>query len=57
MPAQTTDAPKQGLALAADDPTASLMSLQIADWYTATFHELDDADPPGRRRSHARTGR
>ena len=34
----------QSLAQAAEDPTASLMSLQIADWYTASFHHLDDED-------------
>jgi hypothetical protein len=34
----------QFLCQATEDPTASLMSLQIADWYTASFHELDDED-------------
>ena len=30
----------QSLGQAAEDPTASLMSLQVADWYTAGFHKL-----------------
>ena len=30
----------QSLGQAAEDPTASLMSLQIADWYNASFHHL-----------------
>jgi len=34
----------QSLGQAAEDPTASLMSLQVADWYTASFHRLDDED-------------
>ena len=34
----------QSLGQAAEDPTASLMSLQIADWYTASFHKLDGED-------------
>jgi len=34
----------QSLEQAAEDPTASLMSFQIADWYTAGFHKLDDED-------------
>ena len=34
----------QSLGQAAEDPTASLMSLQVADWYTASFHKLDDED-------------
>lgn len=34
----------QSLAQAAEDPTASLMSLQVSDWYTAGFHGLDDED-------------
>ena len=32
----------QSLGQAASDPTASLMSFQINDWYTAKFHGLDD---------------
>jgi hypothetical protein len=34
----------QSLGQAAEDPTASLMSVQLADWYTAKIHGLDDAD-------------
>jgi hypothetical protein len=26
----------------ANDPTASLMSIQLADWYTFNYHHLDD---------------
>lgn len=36
--------PAEQLNQAADDPTASLMSLQVADWYTATFHKAPGAD-------------
>jgi hypothetical protein len=32
----------QSLGQAAEDPTASLMSVQVADWYTAKIHGLDD---------------
>lgn len=32
----------QDLSQAANDPTASLAALQVADWYTADFHELSD---------------
>ena len=31
------------LAAQATDPTASLMSLQLNDWYTANFHGVDDS--------------
>jgi hypothetical protein len=31
------------LAARATDPTASLMSFQLNDWYTANFHGLDDS--------------
>jgi hypothetical protein len=31
------------LAAKATDPTASLMSFQLNDWYTANFHGLDDS--------------
>jgi len=31
------------LAAQATDPTASLMSFQLNDWYTANFHGLDDS--------------
>jgi hypothetical protein len=34
----------QSLGQAAEDPTASLMSLQVADWYTADFHGLSGED-------------
>ena len=34
----------QSLDQAAEDPTASLMSVQLADWYTPSFHKLDDED-------------
>ncbi|OCP35774.1 hypothetical protein [Ensifer sp. LC163] len=34
----------QSLDQAANDPTASIMSLQLADWYTPTYHHLDDSD-------------
>ena len=34
----------QSLGQAAEDPTASLMSVQLADWYTARFHGLSDED-------------
>ena len=31
------------LAAQATDPTAALMSFQLNDWYTASFHDLDDS--------------
>ncbi len=31
------------LAAQATDPTASLMSFQLNDWYTASFHGIDDS--------------
>lgn len=34
----------QSLSQAASDPTASLMSIQINDWYTASFHGLSGED-------------
>jgi len=34
----------QSLDQAADDPTASLMSVQWADWYTARFHGISGED-------------
>jgi hypothetical protein len=42
--AVTAEKPTAGdsLSQAASDPTASLMSVQIADWYTAGFHGLSD---------------
>ena len=35
---------EQSLEQAADDPTASLMSLQLSDWYTQSYHNLDNAN-------------
>jgi hypothetical protein len=43
-PAAADAPPAESLTQDAEDPTASLMSLQLADWYTANFHNLDDAD-------------
>jgi hypothetical protein len=40
--AQAQDANSE-LAAKATDPTASLMSFQLNDWYTARFHGTDDA--------------
>ena len=37
QPAESVDE----LAAQATDPTASLMSLQVNDWYTASYHDLD----------------
>ena len=37
---QTTD---DALAAQATDPTAALMSFQFNNWYTASFHGLDDS--------------
>lgn len=34
----------QSLEQAADDPTASLMSLQVGDWYTADYYGADNTD-------------
>ena len=33
---------EQSLEQAADDPTASLMSLQLSDWYTQGYHNIDN---------------
>ena len=44
QPAGQAGANGQSLGQAAEDPTASLMSVQIADWYTARFHGLADED-------------
>ena len=33
----------EDLAAQATDPTASLMSFQLNDWYTANFHGIDDS--------------
>ena len=41
-PAQAQDA-NSDLAAQATDPTASLMSLQLNDWYTARFHRTGDS--------------
>ena len=35
-----TFAQEQALEQAANDPTASLMNVQVADWYTADYHNL-----------------
>lgn len=35
---------REALAQEAEDPTASLMAFQIADWYTASVHGLDGED-------------
>ncbi|MRR30919.1 hypothetical protein EG834_11480, partial [bacterium] len=43
-PASDAAKGSQSLGQAAEDPTASLMSVQLADWYTARFHGLDDED-------------
>ncbi len=40
--AQAQDANSE-LAAKATDPTASLMSFQLNDWYTARFHGVDDS--------------
>jgi hypothetical protein len=32
----------EDISQAASDPTASLMSIQLADWYTFNYHHLDD---------------
>lgn len=33
---------EQSLEQAANDPTAALMNVQLSDWYTESFHNLDD---------------
>jgi hypothetical protein len=43
-PAGDAETGSQSLGQAAEDPTASLMSVQLADWYAARFHGLDDED-------------
>ncbi len=43
-PASDAEKGSQSLGQAAEDPTASLMSAQLADWYTSRFHGLDDED-------------
>ena len=45
-PPDSVETPTSGQSLgqAAEDPTASLMSVQISDWYSARFHGLDDQD-------------
>lgn len=40
--AQESGPGKQDLSQAANDPTASVMSLQIGDWYSFNYHNLDD---------------
>lgn len=41
MPIGALEAQEQDLASAANDPTASLMSFQIQDFYVSDFHNLD----------------
>jgi hypothetical protein len=43
-PAEELDAQGQSLAQAAEDPTASLMNVQVGDWYTSDFHNLSGED-------------
>jgi hypothetical protein len=38
------DAQGQSLEQAVEDPTASLMNVQIGDWYTSDFHNLSGED-------------
>lgn len=33
----------EDLAAQANDPTAALMSVQLGDWYTATYHGINDS--------------
>ncbi|MPY22519.1 hypothetical protein FM037_07950 [Shewanella psychropiezotolerans] len=40
--AQAPAQAEQSLEQAADDPTASLMSLQLSDWYTQSYHNIDN---------------
>lgn len=35
---------EQALEQAANDPTASLMSLQFSDWHAFNYHQIDDQD-------------
>ena len=42
--AQESGAGKQDLAQAANDPTASVMSLQVADWYSFRYHNLSGGE-------------
>ena len=42
--ASAAAAQEQSLEQAANDPTASLMNVQIADWYTSDYHNLDGED-------------
>ncbi len=41
---QERDAQGQSLEQAAEDPTASLMNVQLGDWYTSGFHNLSGED-------------
>jgi Protein of unknown function (DUF2950) len=43
-PSVAQEAGNEALSQDANDPTASLMTLQFADWYTSDFHNLPDAD-------------
>ncbi len=40
--AQEAGSDGQSLAQAASDPTASLMNVQLSDWYTANYWNLPD---------------
>jgi hypothetical protein len=41
------------LSAQATDPTAALMSFQLNDWFTSSFHGLDDsANPIGIRAAY-----
>ncbi len=40
--AQVSESDSQSLAQAASDPTASLMNVQLSDWYTADYWNLPD---------------
>lgn len=44
LQAEESRAQGQSLAQAADDPTASLMALQVSDWYTSSYHGLSGED-------------
>jgi hypothetical protein len=42
--AQAPPPSSDDLSAQATDPTASLMSFQLNDWYTASFHGLDSTN-------------
>ncbi|MGB2933334.1 MAG: hypothetical protein WBE08_10570 [Methyloceanibacter sp.] len=43
-PSNAQEASSEALSQEANDPTASLITLQFANWYTSDFHNLPDAD-------------